>query len=623
MKPNYVLFGPIRPLLSLAAALFLCSHGPAQGSPDAGAPAKKVVEKADDLPRHTYPVAKAPSLIVTDPDAFGALAAALGKDIRADLSAYDIKDRTTLQGFKSTMLSLALLDGDYAQAGKLVEELRALEEKPSKRATTAFVTAAWIRARLDGGAGPDFGARFQAEVERSVKLLDWDLVQNEIKSAKAGYEIRSQTLLVGTLQKEVDPAALKTGAVSADVARTIVAIRNQLVNFLPYKAQVVAALEGYVSAHSVVKPDRWTPRLVELDPADHATPVVVGIWDSGVDITIFNDRLATDPEGLHGHAFDLHSNPVPELIFPIAKFVQNVPELTGRLKGFIDLQASVDSPEASAVKKYMGELKPDQVSPTLEGLNIMADWAHGSHVSGIALAGNPFARLLVGRITFDYRLVPETPTVEQATKDAAAYLSMVGYFKQNNVRVVNMSWGGSLKDVETALEQNGAGGTAEERKALARKIFDIGRDGLLAALKTAPNILFVVAAGNSDNNVKFDEVIPSSFQLPNMITVGAVDQAGEETSFSSFGPMVNVHANGYEVESYIPGGQRLKLSGTSMASPQVTNLAAKLFALDAALTPEQARQLILDGCEKSGRVNLVSPKGSVALLRQKLAQGSK
>ena len=103
-----------------------------------------------------------------------------------------------------------------------------------------------------------------------------------------------------------------------------------------------------------------------------------------------------------------------------------------------------------------------------------------------------------------------------------------------------------------------------------------------------------------------------------MITVGAVDQAGEETSFSSFGPMVNVHANGFEVESFIPGGLRMKFSGTSMASPQVTNLAAKLFALDPALTPEEAKALIFAGCDRNGRVNLVSPAKTVALVEKKL-----
>jgi len=82
--------------------------------------------------------------------------------------------------------------------------------------------------------------------------------------------------------------------------------------------------------------------------------------------------------------------------------------------------------------------------------------------------------------------------------------------------------------------------------------------------------------------------------------------------------MVNVHANGFEVSSYIPGGQKLKFSGTSMAAPQVTNLAAKLFALDPALTPESAKELILAGCVKNGRVNLINEANSVALLRKKL-----
>ena len=623
MNPHSMKFALARPVLALAVALFCAPFSRADGAPGAAPAAKKAVEKADDLPRHTYAVAKAPSAILTDAAAFGDLAQALKKDMLADIDAFDIKDRTTVQGYKATFLSLALLEGDYAGAAKLVDELKALEEKPGKKATTAMVSAAWIRARQQGGAGPDFGARFKAELERTVKPLDWELVQNDVKGAKAGYEIRSETLLVGLLQKEVDPAALKTGNISADIARQVVGMRNQVVNFLPYKADIVAALDGYISAHRVVKPDRWTPRLVTLDPSEHAQPVVIGIWDSGVDVDNYKGRLVTDADGRHGHAFDLHSNPVPELIYPIAETGADVPQLLGRLKGFIDLQAAIDSPDSAAVKKYMGELKPEQVTPTLEGLNLTADWAHGSHVAGISFAGNPFARLLVGRITFDYHLMHETPTVEQAKKDAAAYVSMVDYFKQNGVRVVNMSWGGSLKDVESDLEQNGAGGNAEERKALARKIFDIGRDGLFEALKSAPQILFVVSAGNSDNNVKFDEFVPSSFQLPNMITVGAVDQAGEETSFSSFGPMVNVHANGYEVESTIPGGRLMKLSGTSMASPQVTNLAAKLFALDTALTPVEAKQLIIDGCEKSGRVNLISPKTSVALLKQKLAQGSK
>ena len=180
-----------------------------------------------------------------------------------------------------------------------------------------------------------------------------------------------------------------------------------------------------------------------------------------------------------------------------------------------------------------------------------------------------------------------------------------------------MSWGGSQRDIEAALEANGIEKDAAKRAELAREIFKISRDGLYAALKSAPEILFVCAAGNSDNDNEFEELIPSSFQLPNMLTVGAVDQAGDRTSFTTFGDNVEVYANGFEVESYIPGGDRMPFSGTSMASPNVANLAGKLIALKPGLTPQEVITMIKKGIEKGGNEGfpLINPKKTVGLLK--------
>jgi subtilisin family serine protease len=77
---------------------------------------------------------------------------------------------------------------------------------------------------------------------------------------------------------------------------------------------------------------------------------------------------------------------------------------------------------------------------------------------------------------------------------------------------------------------------------------------------------------------------------------------------------VVVHANGFEVESFLPGGDRVKFSGTSMASPQVANLAAKLIALKPSLTVAQVKDAILAGAERNGRVNLINPRKSAQLV---------
>ncbi|HSQ81797.1 MAG TPA: S8 family serine peptidase, partial [Casimicrobiaceae bacterium] len=313
-----------------------------------------------------------------------------------------------------------------------------------------------------------------------------------------------------------------------------------------------------------------------------------------------------------------YSEPAKGELQPIpADLKGRISQMKARLKGFSDLQSNIDSPEATELKKYLSTLKSDEYKSTIEELDLSGNWMHGTHVVGIALAGNPYARLVVGRIEFDWHLLPDPcPSKALAERDARNSQTYVDFFKRNHVRVVNMSWGGSVKGVEEALEMCNIGKDPNDRKAIARELFDIQKNALTRAFASAPDILFVTAAGNSDQNASFAEDIPADISLPNLITVGAVDKAGDEASFTSYGPTVVVDANGYQVESVIPGGEKIAESGTSMASPQVANLAAKMLAVDPRLTPSQLIGVIRATATATadGRRNLIDPKKALAMV---------
>jgi subtilisin family serine protease len=82
--------------------------------------------------------------------------------------------------------------------------------------------------------------------------------------------------------------------------------------------------------------------------------------------------------------------------------------------------------------------------------------------------------------------------------------------------------------------------------------------------------------------------------------------------FSTFGKTVAVHAHGVEVGSLLPGGDCLKFSGTNMASPQVANLAAKLFALRLELTVAQVKVAIIQGAARPRAAGEPAPVGAAA-----------
>ncbi len=604
----------------------------------AAAADKTVIEKKDDLPRHSYRV-DLPVPALYEPgnrDALLALAAAIREDVTGDLERFDIRDDSTVQDYYGMLGSVAIAEGDWRTYLDTVEKRQALESKEAKRLTLALAGRAVANAALEDKPTPEAVA---GELARLVEPLPYGTVEANLESLKGRTEILSRALVLGSLESNYQPVLDRSGGeVSLDIAASLVGAVFSLDYFIPAAEAINGVLAATIAANRVEKEDIWAERQVALAADADGTPVTLAVWDSGLDTAIYaetgqlwentdevpgNGRDDDDNghvDDRHGIAYDLDANPVTELLYPLGEFAADEAVLQRLAKGLGDIQFNVDSDEASEVRQRMAALDRAEVKDFLESLGAYGNYSHGTHVGGIAAAGNPFARLLAARMTYGHTLVPEAPTRPQAHRDAAMFLETVQYFRDNDVRVVNMSWGGSLRGIEDALEANGIGDSPEARKAFARELYTLTNDALRRAIREAPDVLFVTSAGNSDNDVRFDEFYPSSYEYPNLLTVGAVDKAGDETSFTSLGK-VDIYGNGFEVESYVPGGNRIAYNGTSMSSPQVMNLAGKLLALYPQLTVAELKALILDAADDkeldARTIRLLNPKASLALAEKR------
>jgi subtilisin family serine protease len=582
------------------------------------------IDKAADLPRFTYPVKGSLEALVKDPTAFAAFAADVRRDTESVLTSYDIADKASERQLLGTLLLLDILESRDADALKRIEQIRVLQEKPADKLLTGLVARAIIDGRKAAGgtSGPSYLAVVRSSLEASLKPLPYAVVANEIKETKASAELLGEGRVLGYINEVLQPAADKTGALSNDLAPGLINARYSLVMRLAIKQTLVDTYAAYLAANKVDKPDIWAARNVSLEHGRPYTPVIVAVWDSGVDTAVFKSQVMRDAAGVPlVIGFDKYANPQnTELEVLTPEMQARVPLMKSRTKGFSDLQSNVDSPEANEVKQLLSTLPREQYKSTVEELILAGNYTHGTHVAGIAIEGNPYARLLVARIGFGNTLLPDPcPSREQSIKDAKSLVETVEFLKRNRARVVNMSWGGSVNSIENELELCGIGKTQDERKKLAREYFEIGRSALEKAFASAPQILFITAAGNSNEDATFAEFAPAGIVLPNLLTVGAVDKAGDEASFTSYGPTVKVHANGYQVESYLPGGDRVAFSGTSMASPQVANLAGKIFAVNPALTPPQVIEIIVSTADKTAdaRRTLVNPKRALETAGQR------
>lgn len=206
----------------------------------------------------------------------------------------------------------------------------------------------------------------------------------------------------------------------------------------------------------------------------------------------------------------------------------------------------------------------------------MDDNGHGTHCAGIigAVGNNGLG---IAGVNWNVRIMPLKFLGSGGSGSTEKAIEAINYAIDRkkagvNVRVISASWGSTM--YSRALEDT------------IRAAGDAG-------------ILFVAAAGNDGSNTDVWPHYPSSYKLPNLISVAAVDRNDALTSFSNFGlKTVDLAAPGKDILSTWPGDDFREASGTSMATPFVSGVAALIVAQSPNITVKQLRKKLLDSVDK-------------------------
>ena len=169
---------------------------------------------------------------------------------------------------------------------------------------------------------------------------------------------------------------------------------------------------------------------------------------------------------------------------------------------------------------------------------------HGTHVAGTIGAAGDNGTGVAG-VNWNVQIMPLRVADGTGALSDAGVAAAFAYAGRMGAQVVNASLGGSYTS------------SAE-----------------LAAINGAPNTLFVVSAGNSNQNIKTTAVSPCTLPAANVVCVGATGPTDARASFSNYAPtQVDIAAPGVNILSTLPGDQYGYYNGTSMASPHVAGVA--------------------------------------------------
>lgn len=371
---------------------------------------------------------------------------------------------------------------------------------------------------------------------------------------------------------------------------------------------------------------------------------IIGVMDSGTDMTHkdlvskvwvnANEKvgeLDLDHDGLPGdvNGWDFTANKAQTFDPQYNSLIDN------DVKTFFILYSKYETRTINAVEfDWLKTHMNDEV--LMKKADFVGGYIHGTHVAGISAKNNPNAKVLAFKvIPTVYEPAAPAPAPAPAAPvsivnaiidavtnqpDPTPAISVEDFKKElsdsiapqvdelanlhalmnfHNVDVVNESFGIGFNDAAGFIKKSFIDEVKRDpTDAELLELVNLYMSQLIAAgpkvFTAAPNTLFAIAAGNdtSDNDKRLD--YPACIEAENKIVVAATLGYKSIAEFSNFGATkVDVAAPGVAITSTAPTDTYIPLSGTSQATPFVTNTIAQIKDINPGISLRDVKAIIL------------------------------
>ncbi len=329
-----------------------------------------------------------------------------------------------------------------------------------------------------------------------------------------------------------------------------------------------------------------------LDPVDAAARYErnpnVAFTDLNSKVTVrSNDTLYGDQWGLHNTGQSVTGSFVRGVAdvdvdapegWDIAFGAGNLESTGGTLTGVLD--TGIDRTHVDLLDRTVVCATANTGTGLVTEGTCSDDNLHGTHVAGTIAAQTGNGIGVAG-------VAPNAPLAVFKGLDAAGVgfyadiIAGIHYLHTHGAKIISMSIGGPQSDaLDKELSEAAAAGT-----------------------------LLIAAAGNDgDSTANY----PAFHK--DVVSVAAVDAAGKRAGFSNCNSDVEIAAPGVDIWSTFPGNSYGAISGTSMATPHVSGVAAMLMS-EKGLTAAQTHSTLTStdqgsaGCNSVGVVNLAAALG--------------